>query len=75
VDRAGEPVGYNSRTTNVPENLSDVSRPWNKNTVKTQPTRKKNPSQSLAKTSPNQPITNQQQHNLRIEAANQRGGE
>jgi hypothetical protein len=38
--------GYSSRTTNVPENLSDFSRPWNKNTSKTQPARKNNPSQN-----------------------------
>jgi hypothetical protein len=37
VDRAGQAGGYNSRTTNVPESLSDFSRPWNKNTPKTQP--------------------------------------
>jgi hypothetical protein len=34
---------------NVPESLVDFSRPWNKNTPKTQPMRKKNPTQSLAK--------------------------
>jgi hypothetical protein len=45
----GQPGGYSSRTTNVPGSLSDSSRPWNRNTPKTQPARKKNPSQSLAK--------------------------
>jgi hypothetical protein len=49
VDRAGQAGGYSSRTTNVPESLNDFSRPWNKNTPKTQPARKKNPSQNLAK--------------------------
>jgi hypothetical protein len=49
VDRADQAVGYSSRTTNVPESLSDFSRPWNKNTPKTQPARMKNPSQSQAK--------------------------
>jgi hypothetical protein len=49
VDRAGQAGGYSSRTTNVPVSLSDFSRPWNRNTPKTQPTKKKNPSQSLAK--------------------------
>jgi hypothetical protein len=48
VDRAGQAGGYSSRTANVPESLSDFSRPWNKNTSKTQPTGK-NPSQNLAK--------------------------
>jgi hypothetical protein len=43
VDRAGQAGGYNSLTTNVLESLSDFSRPWNKNTLKTQPARKKNP--------------------------------
>jgi hypothetical protein len=37
------------RTTSVPESLSDFSRPWNKNTPKTQPARKENPTQNLAK--------------------------
>jgi hypothetical protein len=35
VDRAGQPGGYSSRTTNVPESPSDFSRPWNRNTPKT----------------------------------------
>jgi hypothetical protein len=34
VDRDGQAGGYSSRTTNVPESLSDFSRPWNKNTSK-----------------------------------------
>jgi hypothetical protein len=49
MDRAGPTGGYNSCTTNVLESLNDFSRPWNKNTPKTQPARKKNPSQNLAK--------------------------
>jgi hypothetical protein len=49
VDRAGQAGGYSSRTTSVPESLSDFSRPWNKNTSKTQPARKENPTQSLPK--------------------------
>jgi hypothetical protein len=49
VDRASQAGGYSSRTTNVPESLSDFSRPWNKNTLKTQPARKKDPTQSQAK--------------------------
>jgi hypothetical protein len=43
VDRAGQAGGYSSRTTSVPESLGDFSRPWNKNTSKTQPVRKENP--------------------------------
>jgi negative regulator of replication initiation len=46
TDQAG---GYSSRTTNVPESLSDFSRRWNKDTPKTQPAWKKNPTQSLTK--------------------------
>jgi hypothetical protein len=46
---AGKAGGYSSRTTSVPESLSDLSRSWNKNTPKTQPARKENPTQSLAK--------------------------
>jgi hypothetical protein len=49
MDRAGQAGGYNSRTTNVPESLSDSSSPLNKNTLKTQPARKKNPTQSQPK--------------------------
>jgi hypothetical protein len=41
--------GYSSRTTNVPESLSDFSRPWNQNISKTQPARNKNPSQNQGK--------------------------
>jgi hypothetical protein len=43
--------------------LSDFSRPWNRNTQKTQPARKKNPTQSLARQHPKRPRTDQQQHN------------
>jgi hypothetical protein len=56
VDSAGQAGGYSSRTTNVPESLSDFSRPYNKNTPKTQPARKENPTQSLEK----QPQTGQE---------------
>jgi hypothetical protein len=49
VDRAGQAGGYNSRATNVSESLCDFSRPWNQNTSKTQPARKKNSPQSQAK--------------------------
>jgi hypothetical protein len=49
VDSAGQAGGYSSRTTSVPDSLSDFSRLWNKNTPKTQPARRKNPTQSLAK--------------------------
>jgi hypothetical protein len=56
VDKAGQVLGCSSRTTSVPESLSDFSRPWTKNTPKTQPARKKNPTQNLA----NQLQTNQE---------------
>jgi hypothetical protein len=49
VDRAGQAGGYSCRTTNVPESLSDFSRPWNKNTTKTQLAQKENPTQNLTK--------------------------
>jgi hypothetical protein len=49
VDRAGQAGGFSSCTTSISESLSDFSRPWNINTPKTQPARKKNPTQSLAK--------------------------
>jgi hypothetical protein len=49
VDRAGQASGYNNRTRSVPESLSDFSRPWNKNTPKTQAAQKENSTQSLRK--------------------------
>jgi hypothetical protein len=49
VDRAGQAGGCSNRTTNVPESLSDFSRPWNKDTPKTQPALKENPTQNLAR--------------------------
>jgi hypothetical protein len=49
VDRAGQASGYNNCTTSVPESFSDFSRPWNKNSPKTQPARKENPTQNLTK--------------------------
>jgi hypothetical protein len=52
----GQTSGYSNRTTNVPEILSDFSRPWNKNTPKTQPARKENPTHNLT----NQLQTNQE---------------
>jgi hypothetical protein len=47
VDSAGQAGGCSSRTTSVPESLSDFSRPWNKTTPETQPARKENPTQNL----------------------------
>jgi hypothetical protein len=47
VDSAGQAGGYSSRTTSVLESLSDFSRPWNKNNLKTQPAQKENPTQNL----------------------------
>jgi hypothetical protein len=49
VDRAAQVDCCSSRTTSVPKSLSDFSRPWNRNTPKTQPARKENPLQSQAK--------------------------
>jgi hypothetical protein len=49
VDRADQACGCSNRITSVPESLSDFSRPWNKNTPKTQPTWKENPTQNLTK--------------------------
>jgi hypothetical protein len=59
VHSAGQASGYRSRTTSVPESLSDFSRPWNKNTPKTKAARKENPTQNLTK----QPQTDQEQTN------------
>jgi hypothetical protein len=49
VDRAIQAGGYSRRIRSVPESLSDFSRPWDKNTPKTQPAWKENPTQVLAK--------------------------
>jgi hypothetical protein len=49
VDSAGQAGGYSSRTTSVPECLSDFCRPWNKTTPKTQPAQRENPTQDLTK--------------------------
>jgi hypothetical protein len=49
VDSAGQAGGYSSRTTSVLESLRDFSRPWNKNTTKTQPARKEKPTQNLSR--------------------------
>jgi hypothetical protein len=49
VDSAGQAGGYSSRTTSVPESLSDLSRPWNKTIPKTQHALKESPTQNLTK--------------------------
>jgi hypothetical protein len=49
MDSAGQAGGNSSRTTRVPESLSNFFRPWNKTTPKTQPARKENPTQNLTK--------------------------
>jgi hypothetical protein len=49
VGRAGQDGGCSNRTKNVPESLSDFSRPWNKDTPKTHLAQKKTPTQNLAK--------------------------
>jgi hypothetical protein len=60
VDNAGQAGGYISRITSVPESLSDFSRPWNKNTPKTQPARKEKPYTKPNKTTRKRPRTDQQ---------------
>jgi hypothetical protein len=63
VDRADQVGGYRSLTTNVPEILNDFSRPWNKNTLKTQLAQKKNSTQKLGKhLQTNQPQPNPKTH-------------
>jgi hypothetical protein len=63
VDRADQAGGCSSRTTNVPESLSDFSRPWNQNTPKNTTCKEEEPFTKPSKTSPKQPRTNQHQHN------------
>jgi hypothetical protein len=58
VGRAGQAGGYSSRTTSVPKSLSDFSRPWNKNTPKTQPAGKEKRTENLTnQLQPNQELT------------------
>jgi hypothetical protein len=49
VDKAGQAGGCSNRTTNVPENLSDFSRPWNKNTPKNTTCKEGKPYTNLTK--------------------------
>jgi hypothetical protein len=49
VDRVGQAGCYSSRTTSIPESLSDFSWPWNKNTPERQLALKENPTQNLTK--------------------------
>jgi hypothetical protein len=49
VDSAGQVGGYNSRTTSVPESLSDFSSSRNKNTTKAQAAQKEKPTQNLSR--------------------------
>jgi hypothetical protein len=62
VDRAGQAGGCSSRTTNVPESLSDFSRPWNQNTPKNTTYKEEEPFTNPSKTPPKQQRTDQQQH-------------
>jgi deoxyribodipyrimidine photolyase len=67
VNSADHAGANSSRTTSVPESFSDFSRPWNKNTLKTQPARKKNPTENLAKqTQPNQELTSNTKTHTRV---------
>jgi hypothetical protein len=49
VDRAGQVGGCSSRTTSVPESLSDFSRPWNKSTPKNTTCKEGKPYTNLTK--------------------------
>jgi hypothetical protein len=60
VDSAGQTSGSISRTTSVPESLSDFSRPWNKNTPKNTTCTEGKPFTKPNKTTPNRPRTDQQ---------------
>jgi hypothetical protein len=65
VDSAGQTSGYNSRTTSVPESLSDFSRPWNKTTPKHTTCTEGKPYTKPNKTTPNRPRTDQQHQDLK----------
>jgi hypothetical protein len=63
MDRAGQAGGYSSRTTNIPESLSDFFSPWNKNTPKNTTCTEEEPYKKPTKTPPKLPRTDQHQHN------------
>jgi hypothetical protein len=60
VDSAGQAGGYSSHTTNVPESLSDFSRPWNKKHPQNTTCTKGKPYTKPNKTTSNGPRTDQQ---------------
>jgi hypothetical protein len=63
VDRADQAGGYNSHTTNVPESLSDFSRPWNTNTPNNATCTEEEPYTKSTKTLLKLLRTDQHQHN------------
>jgi hypothetical protein len=63
MDKAGHTGGYSSHTTNVPESLSDFTRPWNKNILKNTTGTKEEPNTKPTKTPPKLPRIDQHQHN------------
>jgi hypothetical protein len=70
VDRAGQDGGCSSRTTSVPESLSDLSRPWNKNTPKNTTFTEGKPYTKTSKITPNRPRTDQQHHGPKTHESN-----
>jgi hypothetical protein len=64
MDRAGQASGYSSYTTSIAESLSDFSRPWNKNTPKTQHAQKEKPTQNLTKQLQTDPKTHESSSSL-----------
>jgi hypothetical protein len=60
VDSAGQAGGYSSRTTSVPESLSDFSRPWNKKHPQNTTCKDGKPYTKPNKTTPNRPRIDQQ---------------
>jgi hypothetical protein len=71
VDRASQAGGYNSRTTNVPERLSDFSRPGTK-TPQNVPCKEGKPYTKPNKTTPIRPRTNQQHHSSKTHESHPR---
>jgi hypothetical protein len=62
MEGASQAGGYSSRTTNVPQSLTDFSRPWNNNTPKNTTCTKGKPYTKPSKTTPNRPRTDQLHH-------------
>jgi hypothetical protein len=66
----GQVGGYSSRTTSVPDSLSDFSRPWNKNSPKNTTCTEGKPYTKPSKTTPNRLRIVKQHHDPKTHESN-----